>query len=246
MPWGQYVNKVPKDAFSGANPKLSFANDYTLSVKPRALGGGFGWYGNKPNQVVNVEVNGELIKAQVMTSVSAHATGCSLSRDEFLAAAKPLPERIVSDLLKEAQVRTFSTGSFGWHAHTETAVKVAVGLVHVMAVINFQAVLKGTKPEGTEDSDHEAGDEVPEAKAAIAVLKTGAIGKYYSDGQRDWFDCSVVGPTPGCDIGDIDILLSKTGVKKTIPKEKVASHFKLIEPEEQKGGEPDEKRARMA
>ena len=34
-----------------------------------------------------VEVNGELIKAQVMTSVSAHATGCSLSRDEFRVLA---------------------------------------------------------------------------------------------------------------------------------------------------------------
>jgi hypothetical protein len=149
MPWCKYVNKVEKALFDDSKPKLCFSKPCDIDVKPKALGKGFGWQASKPNQVVDVKMHENHIGAQVMTSICAHVQACSLSKEDFLAKARPLPNSIVMDLVRRAETRTFSTGSFGWHACTRQAISVKVGREDVSVVVNFNAILKGTRPDGT-------------------------------------------------------------------------------------------------
>eukprot|EP00931_Biecheleriopsis_adriatica_P057418 TRINITY_DN34053_c0_g1_i1.p1 TRINITY_DN34053_c0_g1~~TRINITY_DN34053_c0_g1_i1.p1 ORF type:complete len:528 (-),score=98.66 TRINITY_DN34053_c0_g1_i1:167-1750(-) len=160
MPWGKYINKVKKSRFDAAKPHLQFCKPYSIDVKAKPLGKGFGWQASKPNQTVRVLLDGEEVSAQVMTSVCAQVCSCSLSKDEFLAKAGSLPNSIVADLVNTAQAHTFSTGSFGWHSCTKHSVAVRVAGKDAMVTVNFQAVLRGTKPEGDED---DAGNDEPAA-----------------------------------------------------------------------------------
>lgn len=152
MACAPFSNPVPKARFEEVKPKLRFVKKLSICAKPKSLGQGFGWHGSMPNQAVNVALDGEVIKSQVMASISARVSSCVLTKDEFLAAAEALPEAVTRALVRRAQVRTFSTGSCGWHAHTEKAVKVSVAGSDVLVVVNFQAVLRGTKLESGDAS----------------------------------------------------------------------------------------------
>jgi len=50
--------------------------------------------------------------------------------------------------VRRAETRTFASGSFGWHTCTGHPVNVKVAGEGVLVIVNFLAVLRGTKPDG--------------------------------------------------------------------------------------------------
>merc|ERR1712232_1476622 len=74
-----------------------------------------------------------------------HDKSVNLSKRDFLAKAVSLPDRVVKDIVAQAKPQTFSTGSFGWHACTKKPINVHVAGVCLPVIVNFTAVLKGTK-----------------------------------------------------------------------------------------------------
>lgn len=64
---------------------------------------------------------------------------CSVSRSEFLAAAKPL-EITINGIPMSAEVKEFSTGSFGFFINGKVNVKVGEKSVPVQIGANFTVV----------------------------------------------------------------------------------------------------------
>ena len=80
----------------------------------------------------------------------AKKTACPISRDEFRAAAKPVPVTIAGTPLT-AGVKEFSTGSLGWYLNGKAAIKV--GDVPVTVQIGMNLTIVGSK-ELPKDGDH--------------------------------------------------------------------------------------------
>jgi len=173
-----------------AAPPLVFAKQFLVAAQPKVLGARLGWQGSKPNQGVVLTLGGEAIKSKVFTQVTGHANGCPLGKEEFLSTGGALPQDIIDRLVADARARCFSTGSLGWFAtRTET---VQVGKIEVRVVLQFQAVLKGTKPIGSDAPTQVAEgapmeEELVEEEATLPV-QSQASGDF---GQRvrGWLGC---------------------------------------------------------
>ncbi len=72
----------------------------------------------------------------------AKKTVCPISRAEFQAKAKPLTVTI-ANVPHLAEVKDFSTGSFGWYLNARTTVEVDGTLVPVL--INTSLIIVGSK-----------------------------------------------------------------------------------------------------
>mmetsp|Transcript_40179 Transcript_40179/g.114834 ORF Transcript_40179/g.114834 Transcript_40179/m.114834 type:complete len:195 (+) Transcript_40179:107-691(+) len=169
MPWGAYSNKIPRDDFLSAKPGLKFINKLVLEPKPMEFKSGkFGWQASKPNQKVGISLGGTDLDAHVMVTCKADIVSkTDLTTESFL---NKNPALDISHLVDSAEPYEFQTGSFGWHSHGKQMVKVAGEELQV--VVNFQAVLKGTKT-GEEKSD--------EKGAAPEVQKDGENGAGRAD-----------------------------------------------------------------
>mmetsp|Transcript_17711 Transcript_17711/g.41583 ORF Transcript_17711/g.41583 Transcript_17711/m.41583 type:complete len:183 (+) Transcript_17711:77-625(+) len=157
MPWGVYTNKVKKAAFLAIKPALTFIKPLEIDPKPMQFKTGkFGWQATKPNQKVTVSLGEETVDAQVMVTCIAEVTGKSgLTPARFLEAKPALD---ISGLPAATEPREFQTTSFGWFVHKKLTVMVAGEELQVM--VNFQAVLKGTK-EGAEDVAASGAEDAP-------------------------------------------------------------------------------------
>lgn len=71
-------------------------------------------------------------------------TACPVTKEEFLASAKPLMVS-VNGVPMVASVKEFSSGSFGWYLNGKTAVDVNGTPVSVQLGFNLTAI--GSKPE---------------------------------------------------------------------------------------------------
>jgi hypothetical protein len=72
----------------------------------------------------------------------AKKTVCPISRADFQAKAKPLTVTI-ANVPHLAEVKDFSTGSFGWYLNARTTVEVDGTLVPVL--INTSLIIVGSK-----------------------------------------------------------------------------------------------------
>jgi hypothetical protein len=72
----------------------------------------------------------------------AKKTVCPISRADFQAKAKPLTVTI-ANVPHLAEVKEFSTGSFGWYLNARTTVEVDGVLVPVL--INTSLIIVGSK-----------------------------------------------------------------------------------------------------
>jgi hypothetical protein len=66
-------------------------------------------------------------------------TTCSVTREQFRAGAKPL-EVVINGVPMIAQVKEFSTGSFGWYLNGKTVVKIGDVPVSAQIGMNLTAV----------------------------------------------------------------------------------------------------------
>mmetsp|Transcript_40838 Transcript_40838/g.127056 ORF Transcript_40838/g.127056 Transcript_40838/m.127056 type:complete len:178 (-) Transcript_40838:472-1005(-) len=147
MTWGAYTNKVKREAFLAAKPKLQFAKPLVIEPQVKEFKGGkFGWQVSKPNQKVTVALDKESVDAQVMVSCKADIMGKVAISSATFFEAKPLLD--VAGIWDEVEPREFQTTSLGWHAHRKQTVNVAGEEIKVL--VNFEAVLKGTKEEPAE------------------------------------------------------------------------------------------------
>uniref|UniRef100_A0A7S1ML43 Uncharacterized protein n=1 Tax=Alexandrium catenella TaxID=2925 RepID=A0A7S1ML43_ALECA len=170
MPWGAYVNKVDREAFLAQKPALNLAKALVIEPRPMEFKSGkFGWQASKPNQKVLVALGKETVEAQIMVSSKADILGkTELTANKFLAAS---PSLDIAGIWEAAEVRQFSTSSIGWHVHRKQTVKVAGEELHVM--VNFEAVLKGTKTNKEPAAADAAGGPAKEPAAAAADIVTG-------------------------------------------------------------------------
>jgi hypothetical protein len=67
------------------------------------------------------------------------ASPCPLSRTEFVENAKPLPVTI-NGVAFDADVKEFSTGSFGWHLNGKVSVEIGGKKVSVQVGLNLTVV----------------------------------------------------------------------------------------------------------
>jgi len=74
-------------------------------------------------------------------------TVCPVSRGEFLADAKPV-EVIINGQPVVAEVKEFSTGSFGWHYGDKVTLKVGDTLVKVQVGLTLTVIGSKEAPEG--------------------------------------------------------------------------------------------------
>ncbi len=73
------------------------------------------------------------------------ATTCPISREEFRAGAKPV-KVVVNGVEMVAQVKEFSTGSFGWYLNEKATIDVGGTPVTVQVGANLTVV--GSKDVG--------------------------------------------------------------------------------------------------
>jgi hypothetical protein len=66
-------------------------------------------------------------------------TECPVSREEFLAQAKGV-EVVINGQPTLAQVKEFSTGSFGWHHGDKVVIKVGDTLVKVQVGLTLTVI----------------------------------------------------------------------------------------------------------
>ncbi len=66
-------------------------------------------------------------------------TVCPLSRDEFVAGAKPV-EVTINGQPVVADVKEFSTGSFGWHHGDKVTLRVGDTLVKVQVGLTLTVI----------------------------------------------------------------------------------------------------------
>jgi hypothetical protein len=72
----------------------------------------------------------------------AKKTTCPISRDDFHAKAKPI-QVAIGNVPHQAEVKEFSTGSFGWYLNARTSIEVDGTLVPVL--INASLIIVGSK-----------------------------------------------------------------------------------------------------
>jgi hypothetical protein len=87
----------------------------------------------------------------------AKKTVCPISRADFQAKAKPITVNIAG-VPHLAEVKEFSTGSFGWYLNARTTIEVDGTLVPVL--INSSLIIVGSKdspgaPGGKTDDNSE-------------------------------------------------------------------------------------------
>jgi hypothetical protein len=75
----------------------------------------------------------------------AKKTTCPISRADFQAKAKPVTITI-ANVPHLAEVKEFSTGSFGWYLNARTTIDVDGTLVPVL--INTSLIIVGSKEAG--------------------------------------------------------------------------------------------------
>ena len=76
---------------------------------------------------------------------------CPLSQAQFMAKAEPLKVSIHGQEML-AEVKSFSTGSFGWYLNGKTTVMVDGKAVSVQIGMNLTIVGSKEAPRGREDS----------------------------------------------------------------------------------------------
>lgn len=207
---------LSREGFLEAEPPLAFRRPFELSARPKLLGCRMGWQGSKPNQLVDIAVRGEVVKAHAMTQIIAHIQNSPLEEGEFTSQALPLAPGIVAKLVADAKPRRFSTGSLGWFAHRlET---ITIGGLQVRAAIQFQAVLRGTKPSAGDDFKADSGD-AADAECSVAEevdehnLTSAPVGRSWSS----WCSCRKRKKPDSC---DTDVLLEHAGkVRKAIAED---------------------------
>jgi hypothetical protein len=69
----------------------------------------------------------------------AKKTSCPVTRQEFQAHAKPIPITIGTTTLP-AEVKEFSTGSFGWYLGGKTSIEINGKLVSVQIGMNLTVI----------------------------------------------------------------------------------------------------------
>merc|ERR1719499_1865437 len=123
--------------------------------------GKFGWQASKPNQKVRVALARQTVEAQVFLSSKADVVGkFDITTQRFLELNPTLE---VSDIAETAEPYEFQTSSWGWHAHRSQV--VTVGGEALQVIVNFQAVLKGTKQaQGNSDALAEVKISMPESQ----------------------------------------------------------------------------------
>ena len=78
-------------------------------------------------------------------------TECPVSREEFLTQAKGLQVTINGQAVL-AQVKEFSTGSFGWHHGDKLTVKVGDKLVKVQVGLTLTVIGSKDAPSGAKEA----------------------------------------------------------------------------------------------
>ena len=78
----------------------------------------------------------------------AKKTACPISRDEFRAAAKPVPVTIAGTPLT-AGVKEFSTGSLGWYLNGKTTIMIDGTAVEVQIGVNLTIIGSKELPPDT-------------------------------------------------------------------------------------------------
>src|SRR5688572_3353038 len=74
-----------------------------------------------------------------MASFNTRKTECPISRAEFKAQAKSV-ELVINGQTVVAQVKEFSTGSFGWHFGDKVTIKVGDQLVKCQVGLTITAI----------------------------------------------------------------------------------------------------------
>jgi hypothetical protein len=82
-----------------------------------------------------------------MTMSATRKTECPISRREFLAQAKSV-EVVINGVPTLAQVKEFSTGSFGWHHGDKVVVRVGDTLVKCQVGLTLTVIGSKEAPEG--------------------------------------------------------------------------------------------------
>jgi hypothetical protein len=82
----------------------------------------------------------------------AKKTTCPVSRQEFQEHAKQIPVTIGSTTLP-AEVKEFSTGSFGWYLGGKTSIEVNGKLVSVQIGMNLTVIGSKELPKEGEASE---------------------------------------------------------------------------------------------
>jgi hypothetical protein len=83
--------------------------------------------------------------------MSFRKTECNVSRDEFVGQAKGLQVSIDGQTVL-AQVKDFSTGSFGWHHGDKLMVKVGDKLVKVQVGLTLTVVGSKEAPRSVQEA----------------------------------------------------------------------------------------------
>jgi hypothetical protein len=81
----------------------------------------------------------------------AKKTSCPVTREEFATHAKPVQVTIGSTALP-AEVKQFSTGSFGWYLGGKTAIDVNGKLVSVQIGMNLTVIGSKELPKEGEEA----------------------------------------------------------------------------------------------
>jgi hypothetical protein len=72
-------------------------------------------------------------------SFTTRKTECPISREDFLAAAKAV-EVVINGVPTLAEVKEFSTGSFGWHHGDKLTIRVGDTLVRVQMGLTLTVI----------------------------------------------------------------------------------------------------------
>ena len=83
----------------------------------------------------------------------AKKTSCPVTRQEFQAHAKPIPVTIGTTTLP-AEVKEFSTGSFGWYLGGKTSIEVNGKLVSVQIGMNLTVIGSKELPKDGEGASN--------------------------------------------------------------------------------------------
>jgi len=83
----------------------------------------------------------------------AKKTSCPVSRQEFQTHAKPIPVTIGTTTLP-AEVKEFSTGSFGWYLGGKTSIEVNGKLVSVQIGMNLTVIGSKELPKDGEGASN--------------------------------------------------------------------------------------------
>jgi hypothetical protein len=82
-----------------------------------------------------------------MSAFACRKTTCPVTRDQFLANAKSV-EVVINGQPTLAQVKEFSTGSFGWHHGDKVTIRVGDELVKVQVGLTLTVIGSKDLPKG--------------------------------------------------------------------------------------------------